>query len=63
MKVVYFVTDSGRRPVEEFVNGLSIHSQRKFVLAETTQLLPGYREHSSLFDPGVVDRAHRGFHR
>ena len=33
MKVVYFVTDSGRKPVEEFVNSLNIHSQRKFVSA------------------------------
>ena len=31
MKVVYFVTESGRRPVEEFVDVLSISSQRKFV--------------------------------
>ena len=31
MKAVYFVTESGRRPVEEFVNGLGLHSQRKFV--------------------------------
>ena len=30
MKVVYFVTDSGRRPVEEFVEALHIRSQRKF---------------------------------
>lgn len=33
MKVVYFVTESGRKPVEEFVNGLNISSQRKFVRA------------------------------
>lgn len=31
MKVVYFTTDSGRRPVEEFINGLNLHSQRRFV--------------------------------
>ena len=31
MKVVYFVTESGRRPVEEFVDALTIRSQRKFV--------------------------------
>ena len=30
MKVVYFVTESGRRPVEEFVNSLNIRSQRRF---------------------------------
>jgi len=40
MKVVYFVTDSGRRPVEEFVNGLNIHSQRKFV--GTVELLESF---------------------
>ncbi len=40
MKVVYFVTDSGRRPVEEFVNGLNISSQRKFVIA--VELLESY---------------------
>jgi len=33
MKIVYFVTDSGRRPVEEFVDSLNIRSQRKFVSA------------------------------
>ncbi|MBF0532610.1 MAG: type II toxin-antitoxin system RelE/ParE family toxin [Candidatus Omnitrophica bacterium] len=31
MKVVYFVLASGRRPVEEFVDGLNIRSQRKFM--------------------------------
>ena len=30
IKVIYFVADSGRRPVEEFVDDLNIHSQRKF---------------------------------
>jgi len=30
MKVVYFVTDSGRRPVEEFIKGLNVHSRNKF---------------------------------
>ncbi len=30
MKVVYYVTDSGRRPVEEFVKGLNVHSRDKF---------------------------------
>ena len=31
MKVVYFAAESGRRPVEEFVETLNIRSQRKFV--------------------------------
>jgi len=30
MKVVYFVTDSGRKPVEEFIKGLNVHSRDKF---------------------------------
>jgi phage-related protein len=30
MKVVYFVTDSGRRPVEEFIKSLNVHSRDKF---------------------------------
>jgi len=30
-KVVYYVTDSGRIPVEEFANDLDIRSRRKFV--------------------------------
>ena len=29
-KSYYYVTDSGRKPVEEYVNSLNIHSQRKF---------------------------------
>ncbi len=37
MKVVYFVTYSGKRPVEEFIDGLNIRSQRKFVY--TVELL------------------------
>lgn len=40
MKVVYFVTDSGRRPVEEFVNDLNIRSRRKFV--DTVELLESF---------------------
>ncbi len=39
MKVLYFVTDSGRKPVEEFVNALNVHTQRKFVY--TVELLEG----------------------
>ena len=30
MKVVYFVTDSGRKPVEEFIKDLNVHSRDKF---------------------------------
>ena len=30
MKVIYFVTESGRRPVEEFVKSLSFRSRKKF---------------------------------
>lgn len=30
MKVVYFVTNSGRKPVEEFIKGLNVHSRDKF---------------------------------
>ena len=30
MKVIYFVTDSGRKPVEEFIKGLNVHSRDKF---------------------------------
>ncbi len=30
MKVVYFVTESGRRPAEEFVKSLNVHSRKKF---------------------------------
>jgi phage-related protein len=30
MKIVYFVTDSGRKPVEEFIKGLNVHSRDKF---------------------------------
>lgn len=30
MKVVYFVTDSGRKPVEEYIKGLNVHSRDKF---------------------------------
>ncbi|MBI5150298.1 MAG: type II toxin-antitoxin system RelE/ParE family toxin [Candidatus Omnitrophica bacterium] len=33
MKVVYFVTESGRRPVEEFVKSLNVHSREKFFSA------------------------------
>jgi len=40
MKVIYFITDSGRRPVEDFVNGLNIHSQRRFV--DAVELLEGF---------------------
>ena len=40
MKVVYFVTDSGRRPVEEFVAALNIRSQRKFV--DVVELLENF---------------------
>src|SRR3569623_1596964 len=31
MKVLYFVSDSGRRPVEEFYDSLNIRSKRKFI--------------------------------
>lgn len=31
VRVIYYVTDSGRRPVEEFVDDLNIRSRRKFV--------------------------------
>jgi len=30
MKVVYFVTDAGRKPVEDFIKGLNVHSRDKF---------------------------------
>ena len=30
MKVVYFVAESGRRPAEEFVKSLNVHSREKF---------------------------------
>lgn len=30
MRVVYFVAESGRRPVEEFVRNLNVHSLKKF---------------------------------
>ena len=30
MKVVYFVTESGRRPAEEFVKSMNVHSRKKF---------------------------------
>jgi phage-related protein len=30
MKVVYFVTESGRRPAEEFVKSLNVRSREKF---------------------------------
>ena len=40
MKVVYYVTESGRRPVEEFVDALSIRSQRKFV--DVVELLENF---------------------
>ncbi len=30
MRVVYFVAESGRRPVEEFVKNLNVHSMKKF---------------------------------
>ena len=33
MKVVYFVAESGRRPAEEFVKGLNVHSREKFFLS------------------------------
>ena len=36
-KVVYYVTDSGRIPVEEFANDLDFRSRRKFV--DTVELL------------------------
>lgn len=40
MKVVYFVTDSGRRPVEEFIKGLNVHSREKFF--SVVELLVGF---------------------
>ncbi len=40
MKVIYFVTDSGRRPVEEFVHALDIRSRRRFV--DTVELLESF---------------------
>ena len=33
MKVVYFVTESGRRPAEEFVKSLNVRSKEKFFSA------------------------------
>lgn len=30
MRIVYFVTDTGRRPAEEFVKGLNVRSRGKF---------------------------------
>ena len=30
MKIVYFVTESGRRPAEEFIKSLNVHSRNKF---------------------------------
>ena len=30
MRVLYFVTDSGRKPAEEFVKSLNVHSRDKF---------------------------------
>lgn len=38
-KVVYYVTDSGRKPVEEFADHLDFRSRRKFV--DTVELLEG----------------------
>ena len=32
MKVVYFVTDAGRKPVEEFIKGLNVHSRDRFFI-------------------------------
>lgn len=32
MRIVYFVTESGRRPAEEFVKSLNVHSREKFFL-------------------------------
>ena len=40
MQVVYFVTESGRRPVQEFVESLSVHAKRKFVY--TVELLESF---------------------
>ncbi len=30
MRVLYFLTDSGRSPVEEFVKGLNVHTRERF---------------------------------
>ena len=40
MKVVYFVTESGRRPVEEFAKSLNVHSREKFF--SVVELLEGF---------------------
>ena len=45
MKIVYFITNSGRRPVEEFVKSLNVHSREKFfsvveLLEESGKKLP-----------------------
>ena len=40
MKVIYFVTESGRRPVEEFIKSLNVHSREKFF--SVVELLEGF---------------------
>ncbi|MDO8580178.1 MAG: type II toxin-antitoxin system RelE/ParE family toxin [Candidatus Omnitrophota bacterium] len=42
MKAVYFVTESGRRPAEEFVKSLNVHSREKFF--SVIELLEEFRK-------------------
>ena len=46
MKVIYYVTDAGRRPVEEFIKNLNVHSREKFF--EVVELLENFGKSVSL---------------